>query len=453
MPPEHMYAAVEITEYKEEDAEMHDADGRDTNRRGPRGFVRQLEERLVEIARVEVGEIEHIQREPYAPRQCEQQQGGDNHLFDKVVEPRDAELQRLFVVGRDVLAFEFGRNARIQLPLFVAVHEVRQTEHCEQCRQQEIPEDKINQCGKHVSEERHAQRDHIDAKRNPTEYAVNLGGTALAPYAYVQLTQHGHEQHGREENVHQDVRYKSVAADDDDERQQDGGDIQYDAVMDFFGFDAHQQRAEDNHQQPEEPVDIVHAGAYVIASFPEVTEHQEIQDGTHQHGEQRQGSLRDIVLEAGEAPQEPQHPKQHQPREEECHQLYETGHDEERFFRAAGDTVEEVFFVILLHRFVQRIKIVLVVQVALHSVPVAAEAGDDVQVRRLSVQIDVLVQLRIALFGVIIGLLCAQIGLHVVGAVYHHRVAPVGIHTQQLRGVENTRVAVLLAFVIQHKRR
>ena len=85
-------------------------------------------------------------------------------------------------------------------------------------------------------------------------------------------------------------------------------------------------------------------------------------------------------------------------------------------------------------------------KVGLGLVPIVAGICQDIKERRLSVLEHIFLKGPIARFCIVVGFLQTQIGLLIMGTVGYHRSSVVGVHLQDLRGIEDTGIAQRLAY-------
>ena len=116
--------------------------------------------------------------------------------------------------------------------------------------QLEVPPDENEQGQEGVAEEGKEECYEVNGQRYPAQSAVDGGCLSAFAYAEDQLPQHGQGQDGRKQEIDEGIRHKDDAADNDDERQDKGGNVEPETVVDFLRFHPQQHRPGNGNEQP-----------------------------------------------------------------------------------------------------------------------------------------------------------------------------------------------------------
>ena len=201
---------------------------------------------------------------------------------------------------------------------------------------------------------------------------------------------------------------------------------------------------------------MLHAHIDILITIQGEAHYQEVEDGTQQYRDDRPLSLGNIALQSGIAVEQPENQEGEEPEEGQHDHLGETDYHQHGVFGLTGEVLEELGIILFVRSIIGFIKpftqfsqAVLPTQVHLGLFPIIAGIGHDVEEWRLPLHEDIAFQRPVATLGIVVGLLQAQVGLLVMRAVGYHRSPVVGVHLQDLRGIEDTGVAQRLADRVQ----
>ena len=201
---------------------------------------------------------------------------------------------------------------------------------------------------------------------------------------------------------------------------------------------------------------MLHAHIDILITIQGEAEHQEIEDGTQQYRDDRQLLPRNIALQSGIAVKQPKNQEGQEPEETQHNHLQDTDNDQQGISGLTGKVLEERGVILIVRSILinigfiktitQFFQAILPTQVHLSFVPIIARIGDNVQEWCLSVYKDIAFQRPIARLGIVVGFLQAQISFLIMCAVGYHGSPVIGVHLQNLRGIEDTGITQRLAY-------
>ena len=196
-------------------------------------------------------EAEHIQREIEAERKRYDGHHGNQHVFDKVVEPGDAKHKLLLVAAIDVSdAIAVLLNAAIEPSFLVKAEEMGNHNQIEDDGQLEEPPEQNQQGHEDETDPGNDGGDNGDAKRNPADNGIDAFHLAAPQQAYQQLPHGGYNQQGRQEEVHHVVGQEKHTAVDGDDGCVNSRQIVAEGIFELFWLEAIEQCNQECYQEP-----------------------------------------------------------------------------------------------------------------------------------------------------------------------------------------------------------